>query len=487
MRRSFFLFLLAALLVFGGYRYYQLSRPGQGLRTMPQHYTPAVRPKLDPKEMQVLAALDNEYSRLINSVVPSVVSITSSRIVELQQALNPIELFFNIRRAPRQQEQSSLGSGVIVSREGHILTNNHVIAGMQRIQVQLTDGRVEPAQLIGTDAATDIAVLKIEARNIEPLPFGDSDGVRAGQIVFAIGNPFGLQETVTQGIVSAKGRRAIADSGVECIQTDAAVNPGNSGGPLLNIRGEIVGINSSIYTGQEKGEAWLGISFAIPSNTARRTLESLLKSGRVIRGYLGVRTAALKPEIARLLQVPDTAGAAVVDVDPSSPLEKAGLKPEDVIRTFNGRAVADPLALTTRIAEQEIGAKVELGILRRGREMKISTEIAEIPGEGAAGSAARPLRSSGEPFALAGVQVAEMPTKLRDALGPDVRGVVAAQVAATSPVAGKIAAGDLIEGINRRAVRSVAEYEAVVQSLAGGDQVLLQIVRGRTRLMVVVP
>jgi len=379
MRRSFFLFLLAALLVFGGYRYYQLSQPARAGRTASVHYTPAEKPKLDLEDVQVLAALDGEYSRLVSAVVPSVVSITSSRIVQLQQQLSPIELFFNIRRAPRQQEQSSLGSGVIVSREGHILTNNHVIAGMQRIQVQLTDGRVEPAQLIGSDDMTDIAVLKINAENIEPLAFGDSDEVRVGQLVFAIGNPFGLQETVTQGIISAKGRRAIADSGLELLQTDAAVNTGNSGGPLLNIRGEIVGINNAIYTGPEKQGAWLGISFAIPANVARHTLESLLKNGRVIRGYLGIGMAGLNPEIARLLKVPDTAGVAVVEVGAGSPAEKAGLRPEDVVRSFNGRPVPDALALTTRIAEQEVGATAQLGILRGGKELTLSATIAEVP------------------------------------------------------------------------------------------------------------
>lgn len=382
MRRSFFILLLAALLAVGAYRYFHLVR-GDGQQTAAEHYTPAANPKLDLKDVQILSALDAEYSRLISAVIPSVVCITSSRTVQLQRPIDPLELFFNFRRnrAPLQQEQSSLGSGVIVSREGHILTNNHVIAGMERIQVQLTDGRVEAAQLIGSDEATDIAVLKIEAKNLEPLPFGDSDQLRVGQIVFAIGNPFGLQETVTQGIISAKGRRAIADSGVEFLQTDAAVNSGNSGGPLLNVRGEIVGINSAIYSAPEKQGAWLGISFAIPANTARHTLESLLKNGRVIRGYLGIGMAGLNPEIARLLKVPDTAGVAVVQVGPGSPADRAGLQPEDVIRTFNGRAVPDPIALTSRIAEQEIGATVELGILRGGREMKLTASIGEMPGE----------------------------------------------------------------------------------------------------------
>jgi Do/DeqQ family serine protease len=380
MRRSFFIFLISVLLVFGGYRYYRLTNGALGGRRVAEHFTPADGPKIDAKDVQVLAALDAEYTRLVQAVVPSVVSITSSRTVRLQQRMSPMELFFPSRahRAPVEQQQSSLGSGVIVSREGHILTNNHVIADMEKIEVQLTDGRVLPAQLIGSDEMTDIAVLKIDAQNIEPLPFGDSDQVRVGQLVFAIGNPFGLQETVTQGIVSAKGRRAVADSGVEFLQTDAAVNQGNSGGPLLNIRGEIVGINSAIYSNSDAG-AWLGISFAIPSNTARRTLESLLKNGRVVRGYLGVQMTNLNAETARALGAPDTAGAAIVEIVPGSPAEKAGLQPGDLIRTFNGQPIADILALRSHVAEMELGEKVQLGLLRGGKALTVETTVAEAP------------------------------------------------------------------------------------------------------------
>ena len=244
---------------------------------------------------------------------------------------------------------------MIVSKEGHILTNYHVVEGSGDIDVQLTDGRVEPAQLIGRDEQTDIAVIKINASNIEPLPLGDSDAVHVGQLVFAVGNPFGLHETVTQGIISAKGRRNVPrDSSVEFLQTDAAVNKGNSGGPLLNLRGEIIGINSAIYT--ETG-GWAGISFAIPSNTARRTLESLLKKGRVIRTYLGVAMQDLTPDLAKALGLSDSRGALVTDVMSGSPAEKAGLKRDDVIRKFDARPVDDILALRSRVADVDPGGK----------------------------------------------------------------------------------------------------------------------------------
>ena len=226
MRRSLFIFLVAALIAFGIFRWQRLNSQLHGERRSAEKYTPAEGPKIDPKDVQVLSALDSEYTRLVDAVIPSVVSITTSRRVQIpgSAVIDPFELFFRNRRprSPQERIQKSLGSGVIVSKEGHIITNHHVIANMDKIEVQLTDGRVEPAQLIGTDEQTDIAVLKIEARNIEPLALGDSDRVRVGQMVFAVGNPFGLQETVTQGIISAKGRRAMADSGVEFLQTDAA-------------------------------------------------------------------------------------------------------------------------------------------------------------------------------------------------------------------------------------------------------------------------
>ncbi len=372
MRRTLFLALIAALVVFGLYRWQRLHSLAQDGGSGAQSYTPAQGPRIDPKDVQVLTALDVEYTRLVAAVVPSVVSISSSRNVPVR---DPVELLFN-RRMTRPAQ--SLGSGVIVSKEGHVISNHHVVAGMEKIEVQLTDGRRLPAQLIGTDAGTDIAILKIEAPNLVPLPLGDSEAVRAGQIVFAVGNPFGFQETVTQGIISAKGRRAVADSGIEFLQTDTAVNQGNSGGPLLNVRGEIIGINSAIYSTSSES-AWLGISFAVPSNVARRALESVLKSGRIVRGYLGVTMLGLTPEISRELGLADTNGALVLEVLPGSPADRAGLLPRDIIRRFNGRTITDIYALRERVAEAGLHTAVTLGILREGREQTLTTEIVEAP------------------------------------------------------------------------------------------------------------
>ncbi len=365
MRRTLFIILIAGLVAFGLIRWQRLNSLQQGGALAGIKYTPAVGPRIDPKDVQVLTALDAEYTRLTAAVMPAVVSIATTR---------------NVQRAPflPPREEQSLGSGVIVSHEGHILTNHHVVAGVETIVVQLTDGRRLAAQLIGTDEVTDVAILKITAPDIVPLPLGDSDAVRVGQMVFAVGNPFGFQASVTQGIVSGRDRRASEDSGVEFLQTDAAVNEGNSGGPLLNLRGEIIGINSRIFSRAQQ-TAWLGISFAIPSNVARRALESVLKTGRIVRGYLGVTMLALTPEIARQLGLPDTSGALVLEVLPGSPADKAGLQPRDLIRRFNGRPVSDIYALRERLAETDLGGKVTLGILRAGREQTLSAEIVEAP------------------------------------------------------------------------------------------------------------
>jgi len=371
MRRLLFVLILIGIIVAAGYRW---NRTRQA-RQIPETFTPAESPQVQPREVQTLAALDDEYTTLVQRVTPSVVSVATARRVRVP-VVDTFDYLFGYRgRSVERTQPSGMGSGVIVSKEGHILTNHHVIKGSAEIQVQLTDGRTLPAQIIGTDPNVDIAVLHIDPKGTSALPLGDSDKVKVGQNVFAIGNPFGLQETVTRGIVSAKGR-ALRDSGVEFFQTDAAVNPGNSGGPLLNIRGEVIGINSAIFS--ETGN-WAGISFAIPSNVAKKTLEALLKTGHRARGYLGAQSMALNGSLARQFGLRDLHGALVTDVISGSPAERAGLQPGDVIRSVNGQPVADPTAYRDIIAGLAIGTRVELGIVRDGREGRVVAEIAEMP------------------------------------------------------------------------------------------------------------
>jgi serine protease Do len=340
-------------------------------------FTPSAAAKLNLDDVKVLAAIDEEYTKLVQSVVPGVVSITSSRTFTQPAPLTIQDLLMGRQRSQRATS-TSLGSGVIVSKEGHILTNHHVAGGMTEIRIQLTDGRNFPAQLVGTDPTTDIAVLRIDAPGLEPLSFGDSDGLRVGQQIFAVGNPYGLEESVSRGIVSAKGRQNASDSAIEYIQHDAAVNEGNSGGPLLNIRGEVIGINSAIlsHTG-----GWQGISFAIPSNSARRVLEAIVKHGRVVRSYLGLVMQEITPALAQSFGLADVQGAIITEAAAESPAARAGLRPGDVVRTFKGKPVKGVQQLRQLITGTEVGQEVEIGFVRGGMAMTAKAKLAEMPGQ----------------------------------------------------------------------------------------------------------
>ena len=375
--------LLIVIGILAGYAWWRYDH--RVVRTVPGKITLATAPKLSLDDVKVLSAIDVEYTRLVESVVPGVVSITSSRTVTQLAPRTLDDLLLN-RVRTQEATNTSLGSGVIVSKEGHILTNYHVIEAKMidrktEIRVVLTDGRNFPAALIGSDPATDLAVLKIGVPNIEALPLGDSDMLRVGQQVFAVGNPYGLGESVSRGIVSAKGRQlqVTSDRAIEHIQHDAAVNQGNSGGPLMNVRGEIVGINSQIFS---RTGGWQGISFAIPSNTARRILEEIIKNGRIVRGYLGVTfLKQIAPELARNLGLPDLDGAIIVQVAPGSPAAVCGLQPGDVVRTANGGVVKSAEQFHQMIVGAAIGQELELGIIRGGKLMMAKAKVAEVPAE----------------------------------------------------------------------------------------------------------
>src|SRR5204862_5574905 len=295
---------------------------------------------------------------------------------------DPFEFFFASQRRSRNANcgvlvQTSLGSGVIVTNEGHIITNNHVVTDRQgnpvdQIEVQLSDGRTKKARLVGADDQMDLAVLKIDDPGVRPLKLADSDKVQPGDFVLAIGNPLGFEETVTDGIISSKGRPNRSDVFADLLQTNAAINPGNSGGPLINLRGEVIGINTAIISRSGGSQ---GIGFAIPSNTIRTALESLLKQGRIIRGYLGVQTRALQPG----QNGAESEGVNVEEVVPGSPAAQAQLQKGDVIRKFDGHEVKNFTALRSLVAQAELNKNVDLEIVRNGKPLKVTTQIKEQP------------------------------------------------------------------------------------------------------------
>lgn len=323
-------------------------------------------PRPDPiPSLPSLTALDREFTSLVAQVLPAVVSINAIPA----SATNPRDLILQ-----RRIGTPATGSGVIVSSAGHIVTNLHVVAGAGALEVQLGDGRAMPAAVIGADPLSDIAILKIDAPDLKYLPFGDSDAVNVGQMVFAVGNPLGLHETVTQGIISAKGRRAQSEAANEFFQTDAAINPGNSGGPLVNLRGEIIAINNSVSL---QGQ---GIGFSIPSNTVRHVFESIRDYGRFIRPWFGAYMRPITRQLAAQLRLPDETGALIMLVYKNSPAELAGLRPGDAIVEYNGKPIRDAIDLRNRVIETEIGQKAVLRVRRAGEEIEVPVVITAEPG-----------------------------------------------------------------------------------------------------------
>jgi len=489
-------FIFFVLLVSGGISAlydYRLKNGGLNfLAVTSEKYSLATNPSVDPKEVAGLENLNRERRALVSAVIPAVVSIRTSKKVPVrrQYQLDPSDFFNRNPRSPRTPNedamvQNSLGSGVVVTAEGHIITNNHVVDQVDEIEVQLSDGKTKKAKLIGADAVVDLAVLKIDEPGLKPLKFGDSDAVQAGDFVVAIGNPFGFEETVTDGIISSKGRPNRADGFGDYLQTNAAINPGNSGGPLVNLRGEIIGINTAIISRSGGSQ---GIGFAIPSNSVKLALESLLKNGRIIRGYLGIQ--------ARPVQGPtENDGVIVDDVVPNSPASAAQLKRDDVIKKFNGHTVRNIVELRSLVSQVELNKKVEVELVRGGNTMKVTAEIKEQPADYLTSrnnqrqpqTPQQPDDSEDQPDeanALSSVEVTELTPEImkRLDLPARIRGVL---VAKAEGDVGELRAGDVIEEINQQPVTTVSEYKKVVASLDPNGTQVLSVCRHRTRSFVV--
>src|SRR5437762_4883911 len=496
-------FLIFVLLISAGISLlydYRLKHGGLALPSArtPEKYTLASSPNVDPKQIASLEALNQERRALVSSVIPSVVAVKTSKKIGIRReyGLDPFEFFFRNQRQFRNPNdealvQNALGSGVIVTNEGHIITNNHVVDQVDEIEVQLSDGQTKKARVVGADEQVDLAVLKIDNPGVKPLKLADSDTVQPGDFVLAIGNPFGFEETVTEGIISSKGRPNRSDFFGELLQTDAAINPGNSGGPLINLRGEVIGINTAIASTTGGSQ---GVGFAIPSNTVRTALESLLKQGRIIRGYLGIQTRGLQPGESGT----DTDGVTVADVLAGSPAAQAGVQPGDLIRKFDGREVKNFTALRTLVAQTQLNKQVELEILRDGKPLKVKAQIKEQPIDNQTLGAV-PRQNQPQPQTprqpndqetvdspLASIHVDELTSeKARQLdLPPNARGVLVTNVDPDSGVA-ELQKGDVIEEINQQPVTSVSDYNKVAGSLDASQPQILSVCRHRARSFLV--
>lgn len=410
------------------------------------HQKPAIKVDSTPASDGGKAGLVMSYADVLDPAQQAVVSVYSTKIIKERIMINPLfrQFFGNIPDQERQSKQEGLGSGVIVTPDGFILTNNHVVEGADELKITLADDRDFIAKVIGSDPKTDIAVLKIEAKNLPTVTFADSDKLRVGDVVFAVGNPLGVGQTVTMGIISAKGRSKLGllenVSGYEdFIQTDAAINMGNSGGALIDARGRLIGINSAILS-PSRGN--IGIGFAIPVNLASFIMNSLVESGAVARGYLGVSSDTLTADVAEQLGLPkETRGVVITDIDENSPAEKAGLKRTDVILAINNHPVSTWEELRLLVSQVVPETKAALKIFRDAKPRTIDVTLGKVvdnPNE-----------------LLAGIDVMPLTPELRRRLGiqnPRVNGLVITEVADDSPYRDRLAPGVVIVEVNKSPV-----------------------------------
>jgi serine protease Do len=434
---------------------------------------------LSAEAQSAKAEARDSYADLVSRVAPAVVTIRSQRMVRQTQLPYEDELFrrFFGEQGPRQAPRpaSGLGSGVIVSSDGYILTNHHVVNGAQKIRVDFTDGRTFDARVVGSDQPSDLAVLKIAANNLPTVPVGDSDSARVGDVVLAVGNPLGIGQTVTMGIVSAKGRATGASEGAfeDFIQTDAPINQGNSGGALINTRGELIGINSQIVSPVGYN---IGIGFAIPTNMANRVMDQLIKTGQVRRGQLGVTVQGVDADMAKSLGLSDVRGAIVSDVQAGSPAARAGLQEGDVILALDGKPIDSSNDLRNHIAPLGPDANVTLSVLRDGRKHEITATLSELPSP----SATRAERGGGEPSSGEyGMAVQPLtPDVARELQIAGEKGVVVADVDPDGAAAeAGLQSGDVITQVNGKAVASIGELRTALRATPNDKPALLLVAR----------
>jgi len=449
----------------------------------------------DTRSIDTLRQMGKDFAQIAEKASPAVVGITATQVVAQDyptmrewpfgQPFNPSEDdffdFFFRRPAPRRrspqrkfhQSQLVQGSGFIVSSDGYILTNNHLVGEAEDVKVKLRDGQDFKAKIIGTDPDTDVAVIKIDANDLHYLALADSDKLEVGEWVIAIGNPFGLSHTVTQGIVSAKGRSGLRFPGhipeyQDYIQTDAAINRGNSGGPLLNLDGKVIGINTAIYASSGGN---VGIGFAIPVNMAKAVYVQLVKSGTVIRGWLGVSIQDLTPKLADSFGLEDTKGTLLAEVFEDSAAEKAGLKQGDIVVELDGQPIEKTKELQKRVAMLKPDTKVKIVVLRDGRRKTLTVKLGKRPSNG------QIARARPKTVEQLGVHVQNLTDDLAERLGYEgLSGVVVTQVEPGSEAAQKgITAGTLIVEVNRKPVKNTKDFNEAIEQAANQGFVLLLI------------
>jgi serine protease Do len=426
--------------------------------------------------------LTTAISDVAEKAMPAVVHIEVTQRVAAPGPLFPFEndpffrYFFGRPQGPRnyRREVRGIGTGMVIDNQGHILTNHHVVAGASRINVKMASGEEFEAKLVGTDPKTDLAVIRIKPPAKLPfLPFGNSDKVRVGEWVVAIGNPRGLEQTVTAGIISAKHRTGILDpsSYQDYIQTDAAINPGNSGGPLLNLAGEVIGVNAAIVS--ESG-GFEGIGFAIPSNMAMVIADALIKNGRVVRGWLGLNVQEMTAAVARSLDLKVLKGALVAEVVAGGPADKAGIRRGDVIVSLNGMPVESANDFRNRIATTPVGQRVQIGILRRGERITLEAVVGTYK--------PTPQLAALELKNKLGIEVKEISAmEARRRRLDSKEGVIITAVEPGGP-AGRVGLepGDIIYQINNQAVRNLKDYNRLLEPVQSGDEILLLVRDSRT-------
>lgn len=456
--------------------------------------TASIQPTAQPASGKITPAGPVvSYADTVAHVAPAVVTVHASRREKAAQQFpfseDPLFRFFfrqpNSQQSPgggqpQEQIERALGSGVIVRSDGHILTNHHVIDGAQEISVDLADRRTFKAKLIGSDTPSDLAVLKIDASNLPVLALGDSDKVRVGDICLAVGNPLGIGETVTAGIISAKGRQTgVSDGSFEdFLQTDAPINRGNSGGALVNTAGELIGISSQIISPSGGN---IGIGFAIPSNMAKSVMDQLISTGKVARGQLGVAVQYINSDLAASLGLKEVKGVLVSHVVPGGPADRAGLKQGDVILNLNGSEIDDVNALRNKVAASKPGSDVTLTILRNGNQHQIQVKLGEFkPGSGASGDQSG---AGGGTAGKLGLSLEPLTPAIAQQLGlpPSTKGLVVDNVDPEGAAADAgIQMGDVIEQVNRQPVRSPVEIESALQKSGNRPALLLIARKGQT-------